>query len=78
MSVIEETARLHKDLIVLELRELSARLDAHEKRAATPFDPNDRWASERHDQLMKAIARLADMSDLWERITRIEARERAN
>jgi len=75
---MEETRKLHKDLVALELRELSARLDAHKKRIAAPFDPNDRWASERHDQLMQAIGRLADLYELRERITRIEARERAS
>jgi hypothetical protein len=78
MSVIEETRTLHKDLIALELREISARLNAHEKRMAAPFDLNDQWASDRHDQLMRAIAHLADTRGLYKRITRIEARERAS
>jgi hypothetical protein len=34
-------------------------------------------ASDRHAQLMQAIARLADVYELKERVARIEGRERA-
>jgi ribosomal protein S12 len=78
MSVAEEIRKLRKDLQALKLRELSACIDALENRMVTAFDPVDHSARERHDQVMNAIARLADLDGIWERITRIEARERAS
>ncbi len=78
MSVNEEIRKLRENLCALELRELSARLDALEERMATPFDLVDRPARERNIQVMNAIARLADLDGMWERIIRVEAREIAN
>ncbi|MGA2250741.1 hypothetical protein [Terracidiphilus sp.] len=76
MSVIEDTRRLLQDFLAPELRELTARVDALEKRMDERFDSSERLASERHTQVMQAIARLADVYELRERISRIEARER--
>ena len=83
MSVIEDTRKLLQDFLAPELRELTARMDALEERFEarfkgidTRFDAAERLASERHTQLMQAIARLADVYELRERIARIEARER--
>jgi len=83
MSVIEDTRKLLQDFPAPELRELTARIDALEERFEvrfkgidTRFDAAERLASERHTQLMQAIARLADVYELRERIARIEARER--
>ena len=83
MSVIEDTWKLLPDFLAPELRELTARIDALEERFEarfkgidTRFDAAERLASERHTQLMQAIARLADVYELRERIARIEARER--
>ena len=76
MSVIEDTRRLLQDFLAPELRELTARVDNLEKRMEERFDAAERLASERHSQSMQAIARLADVYDLRERISRIEARER--
>jgi outer membrane murein-binding lipoprotein Lpp len=78
MSVIEDTRRLLQDFLAPELRELSARVDALEERMTARFDAADRLASERHAQTMQAIGRLADVYELRERVTRIEARERAS
>jgi hypothetical protein len=77
MSVSEETRKLRDDLRSLELREVSARLDQIEKAMVWPSDAADSSASERHSQLMRAIFDLTDLDGLDERITRIEARERA-
>jgi hypothetical protein len=77
MSVIEDTRKLLQDFLAPELRELTARVDALEKRMDERFDTTERFASERHTQVMQAIARLADVYELRERISRIEARERA-
>ena len=77
MSVIEDTRKLLQDFLTPELRELSARVDALEARMDARFDSAERLASERHSQTMLAIGRLADVYELRERVTRIEARERA-
>ena len=68
----------------LEAR-MDARFDAQEKSVDgrfkgidARFDASERLASERHSQVMQAIGRLADVYELGERITRIEAREKAS
>jgi hypothetical protein len=78
MSVIEDTRKLLQDFLAPELRELSGRVDALEACMDARFDPAERLASERHAQTMLAIGRLADIYELRERVTRIEARERAS
>lgn len=92
MSVIEDTRKLLQDFLAPELRELSARIDTLEAKMDARFsgvegrfssldarfDSAERLASERHAQTMLAIVRLADVYELRERITRIEARERAS
>lgn len=78
MSVIEDTRKLLQDFLAPELRELFARVEALEERMDARFDSSERLASERHTQTMQAIGRLADVYELRERITRIEARERAS
>ena len=55
-------------------KELDSRFQGVEER----FDSAERLAPERHAQTMLAIGRLADVYELRERITRIEARERAS
>ena len=55
-----------------------ARFDTSERRTEARFDSAERLASERHAQTMLAIGRLADVYELRERLTRIEARERAS
>jgi hypothetical protein len=89
MSVLEDTRKLLQDFLAPELREFSARVealegrmnmrfDAVEKGVDARFDAAERLASERHTQTVQAIGRLADVYELRERITRIEARERAS
>jgi len=77
MSVIEDTRKLLQDFLARELRELSGWIDALEEKIEARFDSVERLASERHAQTMLAIGRLADIYELRERVTRIEARERA-
>ena len=77
MSVIEDTRKLLQDFLAPELRELSGWIDALEEKIEARFDSVERLASERHAQTMLAIGRLADIYELRERVTRIEARERA-
>jgi len=54
------------------------RIDLLEGRVEERFDAAERLASERHGQVLQGIARLADIYELRERITRIEAREKTN
>jgi hypothetical protein len=85
MGVIEDTRQLMQDFLAPELRELSARVDAvekgmiaFEKRVDARFNAAETLAAERHGQVMQAIAQLGDIYELRERVTRIEARERAS
>jgi hypothetical protein len=92
MGVIEETRQLIQDFLAPKLRTISARLDALENRMDERFRGLDnrfigiderfrvleQQSADRHAQLMHAIARLADVYELKERIARIEARERAS
>jgi hypothetical protein len=77
MSVIEDTRGIRKDLLALELREIFARLDALDRQSVPPHGTDGDPSSLRHHELMQAIAKLADLDGLWERIDRIEAREKA-
>jgi hypothetical protein len=85
MGAMEDTRKLLQDFLAPELRELSVRIEALEERMDTRFkgidarfDSAERLASERHSETLQAIGRLADVYELRERITRIEARERAS
>lgn len=73
-----DTRKLIQDFLAPELREISARLDALEKHTDLRFDSVERLAAERHSQVMRAIAQLADIYELKERVARIESRERAS
>ena len=53
------------------------RMDERFRSINDQFGAMERIASERHAQVTQAIARLADVYELRERISRIEARERA-
>jgi len=91
-SVIEDTRKLIQDFLAPELREIATRLNALETRLDDRFRVVDdqfkmvddrfaaaeRLASERHQQVLLAISRLADVYELKERVARIEARERAS
>jgi len=57
---------------------LSDRLDGRFLEVDARFKAAEVLASERHSQTIQSINRLADIYELRERITRIEARERAS
>jgi hypothetical protein len=66
-------------------KSLGIQFDAQEKQANERFkalewrmSTAEQLASERHVQLVQAIARMSDVFELKERIARIEARERAS
>jgi hypothetical protein len=78
MSVIEDSRKVMQDFLAPELRAISARLDALEQRYGSldhKIDEVDRRAEKRHDQLMSAIAGLADYTSIRERVARLEARD---
>jgi len=72
MSVIEDTRKVMQDFLAPELRAISTRLDALEKR----FEDTDRRAERRHDEVLSAIARMSDISSIRERLARLEASDR--
>jgi hypothetical protein len=73
MSVIEDTRKAMQDFLAPELRAISTRLDALEKR----FEDSDRRSERRHDEVLSAIARVSEVTSLRERVTRLESRESA-
>jgi hypothetical protein len=72
MSAIDDTRKVMQDFLAPELRAISTRLDALEKR----FEDSDRRAERRHDEVLSAIARMSDISSIRERLARLEASER--
>jgi hypothetical protein len=72
MSMIDDTRKVMQDFLAPELRAISTRLDALEKR----FEDSDRRAERRHDEVLSAIARMSDISSIRERLARLEASER--
>ena len=74
MSVIDDTRKVMQDFLAPELRAISTRLDALEKR----FEDSDRRAERRHDEVLSAIARMSDISSIRERLARLEASDRPN
>jgi len=74
MSVIDDTRKAMQDFLAPELRAISVRLDALEKR----FEDSDRRSERRHDEVLTAIARVSDVTSLRERITRLESRDSAH
>jgi hypothetical protein len=59
-----------------ELRDLIMRLDDLERRIEARLDAAERVASERHNWTMEAIARLAEINEIKERLVRVEARQK--
>jgi hypothetical protein len=79
MSVIEDTRKVIQDFLAPELRAIAVRLDALEKRfeeSERRAESNERRAERRHDEVLTAIARMSEISDLRERLARLEATDR--
>jgi SMC interacting uncharacterized protein involved in chromosome segregation len=70
MGAIEDTRKVLQDFLAPELRAISTRLDALEKR----FDDSDRRAERRHDEVMVAIRQVMDLNSIQQRLTRLEAK----
>ena len=60
MSVIDDTRKVMQDFLAPELRAISTRLDALEKR----YEDSDRRAERRHDEVLSAIARVSEVTSL--------------
>lgn len=71
MSVIEDSRKVLQDFIAPELRAISARLDALERR----FDDAERRAEKRHDEVMSSIRQVIDWSSIQQRLARLESKE---
>jgi tetrahydromethanopterin S-methyltransferase subunit G len=74
MSVIEDSRKVLQDFIAPELRAISARLDALEKKT----DDNERRAEKRHDDVMGAIRQVIDYNSIQQRLARLESKEGAH
>ncbi|HUA97157.1 MAG TPA: hypothetical protein VMA34_02395 [Terracidiphilus sp.] len=62
MGVVDDVRRVMQDFLAPELREITARLDALEKKT-------DR----QHDETMAAIRQVADYTMVIQRLTKLEA-----
>ena len=71
MSVIEDSRKVLQDFIAPELRAISARLDALEKK----IDEGERRAEKRHDDVMASIRQVIDWSSVQQRLARLESKE---
>jgi len=71
MGAIEDTRKVLQDFLAPELREIRARLDVLEKQ----IEGVDRRAEVRHQEVMQAIARIVDYTEVRERLARLESRE---
>jgi hypothetical protein len=74
MSVIEDSRKVLQDFIAPELRAISARLDALEKR----LDDGERRAEKRHDEVMTSIRQVIDWSSVQQRLARLESKDSAH
>jgi len=71
MGAIEDSRKVLQDFLAPELREIRARLDVLEKQ----IEGVDRRAEGRHQEVMQAIARIVDYTEVRERLARLESRE---
>lgn len=74
MSVIEDSRKVLQDFLAPELRAISVRLEALEKR----FDDAERRAERRHDETMGAIRQVIDLNSIQQRLARLESKESAH
>jgi hypothetical protein len=72
-SVIEDSRKVLQDFIAPELRAISTRLEALEKK----FDENERRAEIRHDDVA-SIRQVIDWSSVQQRLARLESKDSAH
>jgi len=74
MGAIEDTRKVLQDFLAPELRSITARLDALEKKT----DDNERHADRRHDEVMGAIRQVIDWNSVQQRLAKLESKEAAH
>jgi len=74
MGAIEDTRKVLQDFLAPELRSITARLDALEKKT----DDNERRADRRHDEVMGAIRQVIDWNSVQQRLAKLESKEAAH
>jgi hypothetical protein len=70
----EDSRKVLQDSIAPELRAISVRLDALEKKV----DENERRAERRHDGVLSAIRPIIDWSSVQQRLARLASEESAH
>ena len=78
MSVIEDSRKVLRDFIAPELRAITARLDALEKRfdgLEIQVDAVDKRAEKRHEEVMSAIRQVVDFNSIQQRLARLESQQ---
>ena len=74
MGAIEDTRKVLQDFLAPEIRSITARLDALEKKV----DDNERRAERRHDEVMVAIRQIIDWNSIQQRLAKLESKELAH
>jgi hypothetical protein len=83
LSILEDFSSPIRDMMATEDRTLSTRFEGLEERIGARFseierrlEAAERLASERHRWTMEAVARLADINELRERMSAIESAQK--
>jgi len=71
MSMIEDVRNVLQDFLAPELRAISARLDALEKKV----DANEARAENRHSEVIAGLRQITDYTTVLERLSRLEAKQ---
>jgi len=74
MGAIEDTRKVLQDFLTPEIRSITSRLDALEKKV----DDNERRAEKRHAEVMSAIRQVIDWSSIQQRLAKLESKELAH
>ncbi len=74
MGAIEDTRKVLQDFLAPELRSITARLDALEKK----MDDSDRRSERRHDEVMVAIRQGIDWNSVQLHLAKLESKEVAH
>jgi hypothetical protein len=74
MGAIEDTRKVLEDFLAPEIRSITSRFDALEKKV----DDNERRAEKRHDEVMSAIRQVIDWSSIPQRLAKLESKELAH
>jgi tetrahydromethanopterin S-methyltransferase subunit G len=74
MGAIEDTRKVLQDFLAPEIRSITSRLDALEKKV----DESERRAEKRHDEVMSAIRQVIDWSSIQQRLAKLESKELAH